>query len=563
MDWAKSAPKRILKTMDKWLQRQWPRDDAASAKKRFQDCVDWMANLDNYEDVEGDTAISSGPLQGYPRILFPMIYNRFLRKRRRLAIQRGTWDQATWDAWCRHRRPWEAIDDLRWGWSAGRAEEKSDSEKSSDSEGEEEESGETEKWENWWWCSTATWSYCDSRSGGGGASYSSWGNAAGASGHATTSWGSACSNMRSRSPRQAWHRAAEEDTVVPEPEPVVLVVPTAPDGRFLADDPNATTKVNRMMRSTEFLRKVDAPARFKPTDDAWKRAVGDKKDQWNIRDDGTFPWNSAEQKVLKHAYRITGVGHVRWVYAMKSKELYNLATKDGFNLGRLGDNADQGLSELLTWMSQRPAMMEQIDSIRMDIDRRSGLSESLRETGQFYYFKLRGGKDPELDTPMPKYEFGFHATSMYCLNSIVQKGDLSPGPGQLSVTAKEPAVYYHRRHRSHLCSDSYNHYVGLGSGPWLFAPVLVLEAVNADLDLDRFNGRKTNANGQRMTYRGLHSVVGFAVHVMHIMELRWGAHPSFCAIVEASWKGILEVPANLSWEELVKRAHDMDKRLGL
>jgi hypothetical protein len=251
------------------------------------------------------------------------------------------------------------------------------------------------------------------------------------------------------------------------------------------------------------------------------------------------------------------------VRGTQSTEVHALAKTDGLNLGRLGDDANEGLSELLTWMSQRPAMMAKIDCVRMDNDQRPGLSSATRETGQLYYFKLRDGKDPVLDTPQPLYEFGFHATSMYCLNSIVEKRDLSPGPGQLSVTLKEPAVYYHRRDRSHLCSDSYNHYVGLQSGPWLFAPVLVLEAVNAELDLNRYNGRKTNANGQRMTYRGLHSVVGFYVHVMHIMELRWGVPANFCAIVEASWKGILEVPAHLSWEELQQRAQNMHKSLGL
>jgi hypothetical protein len=50
---------------------------------------------------------------------------------------------------------------------------------------------------------------------------------------------------------------------------------------------------------------------------------------------------------------------------------------------------------------------------------------------------------------------------------------------------------------------------------------------------------------------------------MHIMELRWGVPANFCAIVEASWKGILEVPAHLSWEELQQRAQNMHKSLGL
>ena len=97
-------------------------------------------------------------------------------------------------------------------------------------------------------------------------------------------------------------------------------------------------------------------------------------------------------------------------------------------------------------------------------------------------------------------------------------------------------------------------YVGLQGGPFLFAPVLLLEVVNKD-DRGIYDNRKSTARGQHCTYAGLREIVGFYAHVVHIAELRCGVDATFHAKCEACCKGVLELPVNISWEELRERPY--------
>jgi len=312
------------------------------------------------------------------------------------------------------------------------------------------------------------------------------------------------------------------------------------------------------LHDTEPLRRLAFEGdRLTKESQIWRLALGSCRAEWVVRPDGRFAWNNDAGELWKHACRRTGKGPVVHLQGLRSNNLPQFVQDHGFSLGTFADEATAGLQQLLSWISQRPGISDAVEFCRLAEQQESAFHDtSLAPVGRLYFFKLRDGRCPMQQEPDPGSgrHYGYHATSMYCLHRAVGNRCLNPGPGQLGATRGTPCVWYHLLQHARLCWKSYNHYVGLQGGPFLFAPVLLLEVVGND-DRGIYNNRKSTVCGQHCTYEGLHEIVGFYVHVMHIAELRYGVDASFHAMCEACWKGVLELPVNISWEELQERSY--------
>lgn len=304
----------------------------------------------------------------------------------------------------------------------------------------------------------------------------------------------------------------------------------------------------------------------------WRHAgdtMIERHDSWHVHEKGRFAWNKLEAKVVKHAHRCDGEGHVCWISGRRTRHRGERVWRPfcqtfRFNLGSPIDNVSDALVDFLQWMFMRRMLMVAVSSIRpaehtVDSGLRNAVLSSTEDpVGSLVYVRLRDGADPADGPPPDTHEWGYHATSMYCLHRAIAHRHLNAGPGQLELNGRRMlnGIYYHRSWNSCLCLQNFNHYIALKGGPWFYAPVLVL-AVNRN-PTDASGGlRATDVRGIGVTYEDSHRIVGFYMHIMHAADVRFNMTSQNTAVCEGAWAAALELPADGTWDNLLMRSYRM------
>jgi hypothetical protein len=567
-----SMPKRVLRPLRKWLrsQEQLP-PDIDSQEQWFDVCLEWMNDLGSVDFIIGDPVLQQGPMQGLHRAAFATWYHKFLASTTRGAKKRAKLrgDRRFWECWLRARRAWEADADRRYGGDA-EAQSRRTIEVNSTSESEE---------------LIALWSDDDdepeseAEPGAGVSSGATW------HGHATGSqdwwsqWhGSQDWSSHWRGGNETWSAGAAESsrqtTRQHEPEheqqASSSACPPAP--------PRAAEAASVTFKPQDWDSNWIAVPVFV---DAWTRPLVMTRDseEWQLAasmrfshpalvpgETGRFAWNDLQAKVLKHAYRTEGATAVEHIKGKNFRHWTSFCRRFAFNLGTPSDSMQTAVTGFLCWMTHRPRIDAQVESLRvvhtkLPIHYRQGSEQEPLDVGLFLYVRLRG--EPDFDQCLgPKTEEGFHSTSMYCLHRLLVHRGLREGPGQLEVGgARTSAVYYHRSKFAHLCLGSYSHYLALYGGPWFYAPVLRLECSleHPALYREGWTRKPTSIRGQGLTYPGAHRIVGCFIHIIHAADMRFHITPDFHQICEGRWSPNLEIPVDLPWEELVQRSFDQRK----
>lgn len=558
-----SFARRKLKALWTWTKQERPAIAGSERKEFFHRCVLQLVAIPDVDAMEGDPVVEEGPLQQMPRQFFVGLWFWFKRKRVRAALCRQSWPTPTWNRWCTLRSDWQKVDDEEFAQLP--AERRSDIEEYCARVPDDDEESSSE---------SSVASDADDRPSAAPAPgavictavtvHTVWTPAASSSSSWLTSWWSDSSwwtGQQNMERGDADWRGAGTDcdgggsgsqsgyTATAEKQP-----------SFDADTwdyKNAKEDVAALKDRSGIPRVLDRAS------DAWPSERSAVLPGWTPSADGRYAWNDIENKPLKHAYRTEGVRHVEHIQGRKFLRWKAFCERFQFSLGGPLDRPSSGVEELLRWMRQRPALECEVESLSVAdgaVDQVVLSCFTGAAPGVLWYVKLKGGarESGDVRSLPPGHEWGYHATSMYCLSRAVVNRKLSSGPGQLRDKSDAPfaAVYYHRTKNAYLCLGSYNHYLALGGGPWLFAPVLILDVTEHPHKPDG-TMLKSTVRGQGLTYDGFHKVVGLYVHILHAAELRFATEADFSAIVEGAWTPALELPVDGTWDELKAKSWKM------
>lgn len=531
------------------------------ATQRYFRMIDWMLQQDNLDDCYGESETLTGDMQGFPSVMLPRVMSRLHRVRMILAKWRSSWPEDWMEHWKRQRPQWAVRDDeLMEIWRQLPDDEirlKTGHVSSDDSETEslyndDAEAAEDQGQSSWWhagpwWSGSNWWDAWQPRKESAGAASSSaepviethpWAAAAMPPPRETAGVGI--------SPRAA-------AAAVPEaPQPVLAQGPAMfqMDALNYKDHPITDTMLAALCQLPPELQPQEGSENWMPLP---AMPTGVALRNLEPRLDGRFAWNHQEAKPLKHAYRTEGEGPVRWVHGNKAAPWRELMEEDGMHLGHAGYDVKVAFDKLVAWIHLRPALREAIVRFRLVPTTLPLMHSGMEGIGHLFYFDVAGdGLQPFVHDAPEGWHYGFHATSMYCLQRVVAARELSSGPGQLTDSMKAPAVYYHVEKFCRLCLGTYNHYIAVGNGPWFFCPILALDC--RTILTGDCQWRKTRIRGQGLTYSGQHRIRGFFLHMFHAAEHRFRGSSDFVAIMEATWKPVLEIPPHQSWEDIVQEA---------
>ena len=267
-----------------------------------------------------------------------------------------------------------------------------------------------------------------------------------------------------------------------------------------------------------------------------------------FRPRGCFPCHEHSDQIAARIYRQTGEQGPRWLggqnaIAMRQHISAGSPHVDTLAAGSLA----KACGMLRSWMLHRPSIGERLRGPPHLLD--ADLTKQFGPTGLVFGWDLVEAAN----IPPAFNQRGFHATSLYTLQSCISSG-LCPGWSFLTVdgVAKQ-GIYNHIPERVHLCNN-YMLHTAVDSSGWFFGPMFEIRYPIPDP-----HGRATTvrrnkrAAHQNLAYPDTHVVVTLYFHCVH-----W-AHFSTMAkdhghFVEGLFQSEWEIDPAASFEESVARS---------
>lgn len=263
---------------------------------------------------------------------------------------------------------------------------------------------------------------------------------------------------------------------------------------------------------------------------------------------GRFPWHEHADQIAAHIYRQTGEQGPRWLggqntVAMRQHIHAGSPHVDAMAAGSLA----RACGMLRSWMLHRPSIAAALRGPPHLLD--ADLGQQFGSTGLVFGWDLVGAEN----IPTTFNQRGFHATSLYTLQSCLSTG-LCPGWSFLTVdgVAKQ-GIYNHIPERVHLCNN-YMLHTAVDSSGWFFGPMFEIRYPIPDPHGRATTVRRSKrAAHQNLAYPDTHVVVALYFHCVH-----W-AHFSTMAkdhghYVEGVFQREWEIDPAASFEESVARS---------
>jgi hypothetical protein len=276
---------------------------------------------------------------------------------------------------------------------------------------------------------------------------------------------------------------------------------------------------------------------------------------------GTFPWNSHQERCLRHTFRSDGDRPPLMVQGFTWGTVtmwQNSAPEHQHNIG-FKRSPEEGFQNLVTWLWNREHIWNHLVSVAavgQDHWRAHGVQvESLApqdpEIGFWWRLSFSHTQDKET-IESNKRVVGFHGTSLYCLHRICRQGMANGWSENKEGTSTASGVFYMDGGQAHCCT-TYMLYNELVSDGWLFAPLL-------ELSVDR---QAAVASGMKCTLKRTqpqricdqkHCLVNAVyIHQVHIMEMI-ASEAAWFYNVEPGFSFLLELDPDESMETITERS---------
>ena len=229
-----------------------------------------------------------------------------------------------------------------------------------------------------------------------------------------------------------------------------------------------------------------------------------------FRPQGRFPWNEHTNAIEAHIYRQCGEQVPRWLGGQNS-----IAMKQHIDAGSphvevmAAGSLARAVGMLRSWILNRPGIAQSLRGPLRLVD--ATIAEKFAPTGLMFGWGLEGASN----IPETFNQRGFHATSLYTLQSCIRNG-LATGWSTIKVSSVvKKGIYNHIPERVHLCNNYMLHSAVDNSG-WFFGPIIEIRYPIPDPQGRATTvRRKKQTATQNLAHPDAHVVVGLYFHAVH------------------------------------------------
>lgn len=284
---------------------------------------------------------------------------------------------------------------------------------------------------------------------------------------------------------------------------------------------------------------------------------------------GRFMWDPLAQKPEPHVRRTVGRDPVENCIGSQATtwRLWGVRKLMLASYGPQPRSFAEAAKVLYSWIAARDELANVFESSRL-VDPVSDFGMMyMTLPGCWLYLHKHGAQHPK-DDPPEGHRWGFHGTSMYCVDRIFKGNTLHTGMASLEIAGVPlKGVYYHSAERAHLCQGTYMLYNGIGGG-FFMAPLVVLDTKIQCVRPDGSYIKSVAPRGKKsqlqyVTYEDNHTLVGLLVHLIHASEV-YRMPAAQWIVAEPGWIPELELDIQDTWEEIMERSRLMkDVPLGV